>query len=180
METATKQNELDSYIAQLPITYSAVFVPQSQSRNAKEKNLSINWKITLQNGRSILETDYMQGIGHIPNYQKIVPFNSRRTIAVETFEKLASELCLAVPNLDSRYGDKLKPPVLKDVLYSLIMDSDVLNHDSFESWAGDFGYDIDSRKAEKTYHDCLAIALKLKGIIGNEAMEKLRELFQDY
>ena len=180
METATKRNELDSYIASLPIAYSAVFVPQSQSRKAGEKNLSINWKITITGKNNNLTTDYMQGIGHIPNYPKIVPFNSRRTIAVEAFEKLASEKGIAAPNLSSRYGDKLNPPTLKGVLYSLISDSDVLNYDSFESWAGDLGYDTDSRKAEKIYRDCIAIALKLKGIIGNEAMEKLRELFQDY
>ena len=71
-------------------------------------------------------------------------------------------------------------PALKDVLYSLIMDSDVLNYTGFEDWASNFGYDTDSRKGEKLYQDCLAIALKLKAILGNETIEALQLAFQDY
>lgn len=174
---------LDNLIASLPISYSAVFIPQSKSRNADEKSNSINWKITLTaTPARTLTTDYMQGIGHIPNYQKIVPFNSRRTIAVDAFEKLASEKGRAGYSLDGS-GMLAKPlpaPLLKDVLYSLIMDSSVLDHPSFESWAGDFGYDVDSRKAEETYKACLNIALQLKSILGADKMAELQAAYQDY
>lgn len=172
--------ELDTYIAGLPINYSTVFVPQSKSRNADEKSHSINWKITIKRNNNVLTTDYIQGIGFIPNYHTMVGWNNRRTIAVDEFEKLASEQGRYGRVLGTVLSEKLPPPLLRDVLYSLIMDSDVINHANFESWAGDLGYDLDSRKTEKIYDDCLSIALQLKVILGNEAMEKLRELFQDY
>ncbi len=181
--TATKHSELDAFISALPISYSADFIPQSKSRNAGDKNPSINWKVTLtRNPAATLTTDYMQGIGHIPNYQKIVPFNSRRTVAVASFEKLASEQGKAGYSLDGS-GMLAKPlpkPELRDVLYSLIMDSDVLNYSSFEDWAQNFGYETDSRKAEKIYNACLAIALQLRGALGQPAIDKLQVLFQDY
>ena len=67
-----------------------------------------------------------------------------------------------------------------DVLYSLVMDSDVLYYGTFEDWASDFGYDTDSRKAESTYRACLEIALKLRVAIGEDELERLREALQDY
>ena len=67
-----------------------------------------------------------------------------------------------------------------DVLYSLTMDSDVLEYGSFEEWAENFGYDSDSRNAEKIYLACLEIALKMRAALGDSGMETLREIFQDY
>jgi hypothetical protein len=179
--------ELDDYIATLGLAYSAIFIPQSSSRNAKEKNLSINWSVSISpnHGKNSIQrgitTDYMQGIGHIPKYQKIVGYNTRRTLAVERFEKLASEQGRYAHSLDYvLMTEKLPAPLLRDVLYSLVMDSSVMDHDGFESWAQEFGYETDSRKAEKVYNDCLQTALKLRALIGDAAMSKLREMFQDY
>ena len=62
----------------------------------------------------------------------------------------------------------------------MLFRSDVLNAGTFEEWAGDFGYDLDSRNAEKIYRACLDNALKLRAMLGNDALDKLRELFQDY
>lgn len=48
--------------------------------------------------------------------------------------------------------------------------------DSFEEWAGNFGYDTDSRKAERIYQHCLATGDKLKLILTREQITKLAEL----
>lgn len=46
-------------------------------------------------------------------------------------------------------------PKLKDVLDCLASDSSSIeNARSFEEWASDFGYDTDSRKAERTFKAC--------------------------
>ena len=50
----------------------------------------------------------------------------------------------------------------------------------YEDWSGELGYDVDSRKGEATYRQCLEIALKLRAMIGNDSLDTLRELFQDY
>ena len=60
------------------------------------------------------------------------------------------------------------------------MDADVLDYPTFEEWADTFGYDCDSRSAEKTYRDCLEIALKMRAIFGEADLTKLRDTFQDY
>lgn len=79
-------------------------------------------------------------------------------------------------------ADKSKPilPDSLDVLYSLISDSDVLNHSAFEDWAGELGFDADSRKAESIYRACLEIALKLRAALGDDGVTRLAEIFQDY
>lgn len=74
-------------------------------------------------------------------------------------------------------------PILPDatnVIYSLVIDSSVLDHATFESWASEFGYDPDSRKGESIYRACLEIALKMRAAIGDAGMAALREAFQDY
>lgn len=67
-----------------------------------------------------------------------------------------------------------------DVVWSLVMDSSVLDESSFEDWANSLGYDTDSRKAESIYRACLEIALKLRNGIGESGLETLRAAFQDY
>lgn len=47
---------------------------------------------------------------------------------------------------------------------------------TFEDWANEFGYDTDSRKAEKTYRACQDNALKLKKILSAEQIQALKEL----
>lgn len=77
-------------------------------------------------------------------------------------------------------GQFLTAPKITDVLYSLVSDSDVLNYSDFEDWASDFGYDHDSRSAEKVYQACLKTALQLRNMLGDATLQQLNELFQDY
>lgn len=76
-------------------------------------------------------------------------------------------------------GEAIQPDPL-NVVYSLIMDAGVLDHGGFESWAGDFGYDVDSRSAESTYRACLDIALQLRAAIGEAGIAALQTAFEDY
>lgn len=67
-----------------------------------------------------------------------------------------------------------KEPEAAEVLDCLASDSAGLeNNPSFEDWAEEYGYDADSRKAEKTYQACLEQAEKLKAFLGADAFEEL-------
>ena len=67
-----------------------------------------------------------------------------------------------------------KPPTLADVLDCLASDaSGVDNAQSFEDWASEYGYDADSRKAEKTYNICVQQAQELKALLGQDAYDQL-------
>lgn len=62
-----------------------------------------------------------------------------------------------------------REPSAEDVLNSLSLDSaGVDNARSFEEWCGEYGYDIDSRKAERTYRVCQRQAEKLQQFLGME------------
>lgn len=172
-------SKLDATIAALGLEYSARFVPQSQSRNAKEAQPSLNWVVTLKKGRTTLTTDYMQGIGHLPpNSQKLGSYER------QWYERNAAEHGKTgrVPSWGhSLLNPKPLPaPLLRDVLCSLVLDAGVLDHATFESWAEEYGYDTDSRKGERIYRACLEHGLKLRAMIGEKAMIELREAFQDY
>jgi hypothetical protein len=67
-----------------------------------------------------------------------------------------------------------EPPSLIEVLDCLAMDANgIENASSFEDWCGEYGYDTDSRKAEKTYRICARQVEKLRAMLGREAYEEL-------
>ncbi len=181
-QTENKHEALDAYIASLGLVYNAQFVPQSASRNKDEKHKSLNWIITLSNHAGHFTTDYMQGIGHVPKMPKglksLAPYEREKLAqqAAETGKYVVSYHA----NIDYAKTKALPAPLLRDVLYCLISDASVLDYSGFDDWAAEFGYETDSRKAETTYRECLAIALKLKAILGDKAITDLRGLFNDY
>ena len=59
------------------------------------------------------------------------------------------------------------PPTAADVLDCLASDSAGTDMD-FESWASDYGYSEDSRKAEQTYKACQREAHKLQRFLGDD------------
>lgn len=169
------------------IEYSAEFVPFSQSRNKDEKLPSLNWLVTLSRSGLSITTDYGQGCAHVVGYKQLWNPNAwdqkiQKDIINKTCEtgKVHSywKHCDDVrPSLKA----KIQPqPGIEDVLSSLLLDSDVLNYATFEEWAGDFGYEEDSRSAERIYQACLKIALQINQMFTEAEREELRELFHDY
>ena len=154
------KEKIQAFMAENKVTIESEFVPWSQSRNKSEKHRSLNWRIKLLHAdRTILETDYSAGIAHCPSYRQ-----GRQTADVER---------------ETETGRRIAPDAC-DVIASLSMDSSVLDCSSFEEWAGEFGYDVDSRKAESIYRACLEIALKLRNGLGEEGLRALQIATQDY
>lgn len=69
-------------------------------------------------------------------------------------------------------------PTDKDVLPCLISDYSVLG-ESFEDFCGNFGYDEDSRKAEKVYNQCLRNGKKLERLFGSD-LDKIITQYENY
>jgi hypothetical protein len=174
--------QIDTLIAELRLEMGAAFVPFTRSRSATRKLPSLNWRVRLrqlspidgQEFRGVVETDYTQGWGHVELPKGLDP----RSLDGRAFIQYACE--------HGRYGigigvgRRIEPPHIRDVLYSLVTDAMVLDYGSFEDWAPDAGYDTDSRKGEAIYRECLALALKLRNLIGDGGLTKLREAYQDY
>ncbi len=206
----TPREKITATMAALGLTISAEFVPFSQSRNAKPREdgkvwRSLNWRVTLLkwpthsdgNGKPILTTDYGAGEAHCPahkNPQRFAPGQGSANVDKRANDQRIIWECehgmRAGHCSDSAVGNgwhvsAMKPvrkiePDACDVIASLVMDSDVLDAGTFEEWAGDLGYDADSRKAEATYRACLEIALKLRNGIGEAGLQRLRDACQDY
>lgn len=152
-------------LEQLGITIDTVFVPFSQSRNAHTKEPSLNWKVTLNyNDKSVLTTDYTQGSNYCSAHNDPGRFKSGEGDMRTNACRHSTRRPVPAPNAS-------------DVLESLLLDSEVLDYGTFEEWASYYGYDTDSRKAEKIYLDCLSYALLMRSFFGGKLIRQLRELF---
>ena len=65
-----------------------------------------------------------------------------------------------------------KPPTALDVLGCLASDSQSVNY-TFEEWCSEFGEDVDSIKAEKTFKACKKQAAALKKFLGDDLYKEL-------
>lgn len=70
-------------------------------------------------------------------------------------------------------GVAVHDPRVDDVLARLVSDADAADV-TFEDWCGDFGYDQDSRKAEKLYRACADQRPRLLALLG-EHFDAVRE-----
>lgn len=75
--------------------------------------------------------------------------------------KLVTYFSMGSANLD--------PAKMKDLLQSLSMDArGVEDNRTFEEWAREYGYDEDSRKAERSYNLTRKIAASIKKFLGDD------------
>ena len=180
------------------ITVRSEFVPFSKSHDYEPgldpQDKCLNWKVTIvYKGRDIITQDYMAGIGYLPSYKNynIKDFGQKYSIVHCAYmdAELENGYQAVISHQEYVAGmsfpikiDKNKP-ILPDsvgVVWSLLNDARAIDYACFEDWADDYGYDSDSRKAEKIYNDCLAIGLKLRAGLGENLIEKLRDTLLDY
>ena len=168
----------------LGLSATAIFVPQSDSRNADNEQPSINFMVTVYhevNGKKtkVVTIPYGLGIGHAKAYQC-----AHRYVQPEVAYYASEEGLDCCPEAAKRGRNtitrgRIKPDAAA-LFYCLTMDSEVLNHSSFEEWAEWCGYDADSRKAESMYRECLQTALAIRNSIGDSSLVALAQIFQDY
>ena len=71
-------------------------------------------------------------------------------------------------------GHHGKEPVCANVLDCLASESARIdNSNKFDDWCADFGYDTDSRKAERAFKSCQHQALRLKTFLGSSLYAEL-------
>ena len=70
-------------------------------------------------------------------------------------------------------------PKAGGVLYCILSDAEALDQ-SFSDWCACFGYNEDSRKAEKTYFQCCDTGKNIRACFTREQLEEIREALQDY
>lgn len=169
------------------VTMCAAFVPQSASRNAGEKENTLNWRITLsRNGRQISKPlDYSQGAAHCPAYSQ--PYAGTETTPHSRDgwkHRAVAQECESGKRAIYRAGHiatggALPPPDLQDVFHCLLSDSSAIDAGGFEDWCSDYGYNSDSIKAKATYDACVGTHTVLRAAFTSRELEQLHVLFQD-
>lgn len=166
-------------IAEAGLTVAAVFVPWSQSRNKGERSPSLNWRVTLQcKGRDVLTCDYSAGSAHCPVNRNA---SFKRTASPRDLAEAVRLECeggKAIKRMTTwgahTFGDAIKPDP-RDVIRSLLLDAGTLDAGSFADWCADYGYSADSMSARRTYDECIAHAVAIRGAVGPAMFEALRE-----
>ncbi len=181
----TARETLTAAIQELGLTITAEFIPWSKSRSvtkaAKFADRNLNWSVTLhKDGRTVLTTLYSAGVAHCPSYNSQAEQTLDYVEAI-TFETEHGKQARMMASI-GRGGFHGKPilPDTASVIHGLLLDASAIDHPTFESWASDFGYDSDSRSAERTYRACLEIGLALRAAIGDKGLQQLRDAAQDY
>lgn len=196
-EAAEKKAAILAKLAKLGVTVEATYVPFSRSRNKDNKSttmridgkpapeFSANWNVlVMRNGRTVLATEFSQGAAIFPSHK----MDRRGGYSNDQWKSLVWEAengrAAGLVGAMGIWAKNAKAPQFMpdpaDVIHCLLSDSDVLNYNSFEGWANEFGYGEDSRAAEKIYRACMETALALRNGLGESTIAELRELFQDY
>jgi len=171
----TPAQRLQAFADAYGITMETEFIPWSQSRNKGEKDPSLNFRVTLKRGDWSITTDYSMGYGNCQSYKEL-PAASRGRLCGIDYNRIKRE---CEHGAITGYRKPVRPTI-DAVLWSLSMDASVLDAPTYEDWAGDYGFDPDSRKGEAVYRACLEIALKLRVVLGDDGLRELAEAGQDY
>ena len=120
------------------------------------RETSYQWRITLRCEGREMGLDYYTGAG-------LVDWKTPWKGPPRTVEQ--REYCDRAPNCK-----RPRLPTLGDVLSCLHLDASALDTD-FESWAGDLGYNSDSRKALAIFLECQKQGKELRKLLGADWRE---------
>ncbi len=141
----TAVQTIADFISTNRITMTCKRTDSNPSMEPTSRGSMDHWKCTLQRPRNRQEVDTGKGIA--------VVFSGHLSMTL-TFSM--------------GYGHHGAEPDVASVLDCIASDAaGVANAQSFEDWCGDYGYDADSRKAEKTYKACEHQAARLQAFLGD-------------
>ena len=155
------QQTIAEFLTEYPITLEAQRTQENPYMAKDEKHPMYHWLITLHYKEKTFPLHYSIGSGHA------IPEFPNPTFRPHKFKDLnPKEIIAAYP---------CRKPTITDVLDCVASDAYALNYDSFEEWANEFGYDTDSRKAERTYHACIENGKQLREMLGRKLFTELLE-----
>ena len=150
----------------LGITIHATFIPHDTPAG---ESPTLRWRVSVRrNGQEFHAADYSAGCAHAPEYKKSKALTAAVKAECETGIVYGSRIGTAVP-----------PPDVADVIHSLLMDASGTD-EQFEDWAGNYGFDPDSRTAERIYHACQETAAALRRAFAPDELAELETAFADY
>lgn len=148
---------------------------------------SFKWECTFTRGRSTLTATYRMGLAHCKRVTAgagLAHLRPLRTSAPReaVTQEIASALSRGGRVTVSDLEGFVRPatPEAAQVLQSLASDANsAINADTFESFAEEFGYDTDSRRAESVYNACKEEHFKLTRWLGAALCAELLECTEE-
>jgi hypothetical protein len=96
-----------------------------------------------------------------------------------TFRKSGEQGSVTFP-YRAGIGHEGRTPKAADVMGDLLLDAESYDDaDGFEDWARDFGYDTDSRRAERMYLACGETSRRLRNYLGADVYTRLMAAERD-
>jgi hypothetical protein len=176
MNTETK-TKIDELIARLGVTIEssnpALATEKSKADGRVTQWHHIAFNVTIRRGeKAVWEGPYRMGLGNFPEFKDLIGRNL--TVHAE------DEIWASVKQRNPRRIFRTRPS-LPDVLFSLLSDgSAFFDAESFEEWADNYGFDTDSRKAERMFQECMETGRKLSRAFNAAEITELRDAFADY
>ena len=171
------REQLADIVPTLGVTIASTRATSNPHMDDDPKSPMYHWTVTLTRGRATMTLAYSCGAAH----REWVPRNEWRGVSPADYETATKcpptkggrgvvggpeTMWLAAMRKD---WTRPTPPTLTDVMGCLCADAS--GYDSartFEEWAGEYGYDTDSRKAESTYRTIGEQAKQLRHLLGDD------------
>jgi hypothetical protein len=128
-----------------------------------------HWSVDLAYSGRTVTTTFYTGLGHV-NKPPIGYLVHSEMVTLRDRQRFPDDRSVFGSLLrQAWYADKRAPisPNAADVLSCMVSDTNA-GQQSFEEFCSDYGYDIDSRKAFKTWEACKDSALQCLKLLGTD------------
>jgi hypothetical protein len=146
--------------------------------------IAIEYPVTLsRHGKPVISTTYKMGIGHFEKQtlshiaKTFRPVeNTIRKNGFSVIRRLQpKDQNTALEIITAAARNYKMQPELANVVAALLMDgSPDFDAETFENWAVNYGYDTDSRTAEKTYSECVRTGQAIRRAVSADELKTLR------
>lgn len=166
MKTTTKESAtIASVLDSLGISTSAAYVPHKTKDDCLP---ALRWSVSVRrNGYEFHRTNYEAGVAYAPSHSP----RSGHVITVAVARECETGY--------TEQGTPVPPPSRADVVHCLLADASDTDG-GFEAWADEYGYDSDSRAAERIYRACCDVAAALRLAFTADELQQLNEAFAGY
>ena len=181
------RRDVAEYLNNHGVTVAVDYVPPDRRDSAdvfRWKNQRfLMWRLTFSRGTARATFDYRAAEGHCPAYNLPVAVGGNRG-SIYRSELIAAEIATGRTwrQLDGNHGKASGAAILPDVaaVVKCLLDDAAAYGETFENWAADYGYDPDSRSAEKLYQECLEAARKLGRVFSPTEQDELRTMLEQF
>lgn len=166
--TEQEQATLSALMARDRHLFTIEGIKGTAPKNPNMPDAHVGWSMTIEcQGRKLETPFYQSALTSKAMQDKNRPSDARgdNWATIRLWEKRA-----------------MRPmPTLEDVLSCLLMDaSGYDNSRNFEDWASEYGYDTDSRTAERTYQTVAEQSKALRHLLGNDRYNEYLNAENDY